>query len=150
MCLCVCGRVFRGGARRSARKRLLCRPSGTGTSSLNRLPTFMEPLPPLHVHLNLGEPLTTNRTVMTLGNSGSTGTACGLPDARRSAPFPGGLQGGHTGSDGGTCTFCQAGPPSRTCSSLQSPSFCSLSSSDQSVKQIVLLTGLKLESLNLI
>lgn len=54
----------------------------------------MEPLPPLHVRLNLGEPLTTNRPVMTLGDSGSVGTACGLPDARRSAPFPGGLQGG--------------------------------------------------------
>lgn len=39
------------------------------------------------MYISIRELLTTNRPVMTLASSGSVRTACGLPDARRSACF---------------------------------------------------------------
>ena len=85
-CLCMCVRAcfeVRGWGGEGAHARL----SSAGHLGLtNRLPTFMEQR---FMYISIRELLTTNRPVMILASSGSVRTACGLPDARRSARFLG-------------------------------------------------------------
>lgn len=61
-----------------------------GLGVTNRLPTFIEQR---HLCVSIRELLSTNRPVMTLASSGCVRTACGLPDARRSARFLGACEG---------------------------------------------------------
>lgn len=95
----MCVGVFRGGVAGGVDG---AHASGSSAGHLglgltNRLPTFMEQR---RMYVSIRELLTTNRPVMTLGSSGSVRTACGLPDARRSACFLGAcrppLEGAHT------------------------------------------------------
>lgn len=88
--------------RRGLKERTQGCPSTGHLGLTNRLPTFMEQ----HLlYISITELLTTNRPVMTLDRSGCVRTACGLPDARRSACF---LGGGSQQSPGGPVVWVSA------------------------------------------